>query len=157
MKRKIFFFIGILIIGLITFGPASRAFAQDLIATMVRQTIDAMITPTPTVSIKDIKIGVFVNQTVEAYYTGTPTPLPKPENLETAVYGTLEAMKPTATPSAEDLEIAIAVHQTVQALFPPAPTADLAAQLRQTIAAFEAARNDSAVRAQTMKIGRAHV
>ena len=150
MKRKIFFFIGILIIGLITFGPASRAFAQDLIATMVRQTIDAMITPTPTVSIKDIKIGVFVNQTVEAYYTGTPTPLPKPENLETAVYGTLEAMKPTATPSAEDLEIAIAVHQTVQALFPPAPTADLAAQLRQTIAAFEAARNDSAVRAQTM-------
>ena len=38
MKKKIFFFIGILIIGLITFGPASRAFAQDLIATMVRQT-----------------------------------------------------------------------------------------------------------------------
>ena len=69
MKKKIFFFIGILIIGLITFGPASRAFAQDLIATMVRQTIDAMITPTPTVSIKYIKIGVFVNQTVEAYYT----------------------------------------------------------------------------------------
>ena len=44
MKKKIFFFIGILIIGLITFESASRAFAQDLVATMVRQTIDAMIT-----------------------------------------------------------------------------------------------------------------
>ncbi len=136
----------LIVAGLTALGPAGRAFARvyqagasDLVATSVKQTVEAMISPTPTVSIKNIKIGVFVNQTVEAYYTGTPTPLPKPGNLETAVYGTLEALKPTASPSAEDLEIAIAVHQTVQALFPAAPTADLAAQLRQTISALETA------------------
>ena len=100
MKKKIFFFIGILVIGLITFGSASRAFAQDLIATMVRQTIEAMITPTPTVSIKDIKIGVFVNQTVEAYYTGTPTPLPTLTSTLTATpdrEATIAAMVETAS------------------------------------------------------------
>ena len=149
MKKKIFFFIGILIIGLITFGPASRAFAQDLIATMVRQTVDAMITPTPTVSIKDIKIGVFVNQTVEAYYTGTPTatPFPKPGNVETAVYGTLEAMKPTETYTDEEREIVTAVQGTVQVLLPTGtivPTADAAAPLRLTLAAYEAAARGTA-------------
>ena len=149
MKKKIFFFIGILIIGLITFGPASRAFAQDLIATMVRQTVDAMITPTPTVSIKDIKIGVFVNQTVEAYYTGTPTatPFPKPGNVETAVYGTLEAMKPTETYTEEEREIVTAVQGTVQVLLPTGtivPTADAAAPLRLTLAAYEAAARGTA-------------
>ena len=149
MKKKIFFFIGILIIGLITFGPASQAFAQDLIATMVRQTVDAMITPTPTVSIKDIKIGVFVNQTVEAYYTGTPTatPFPKPGNVETAVYGTLEAMKPTETYTDEEREIVTAVQGTVQVLLPTGtivPTADAAAPLRLTLAAYEAAARGTA-------------
>ncbi len=149
MKKKIFFFLGILIIGLITFGPASRAFAQDLIATMVRQTIDAMITPTPTVSIKDIKIGVFVNQTVEAYYIGTPTatPFPKPGNVETAVYGTLEAMKPTETYTDEEREIVTAVQGTVQVLLPTGtivPTADAAAPLRLTLAAYEAAARGTA-------------
>ena len=143
------------------FAVAGAVSAQtDGIATSVKQTVDAMISPTPTVSIKDIKIGVFVNQTVEAYYTGTPTPLPKPGNVETAVYGTLEAMKPTATLSAEDLEIATAVQGTVQALLPTGtvvPTADAAAPLRLTLAAYEAgmtatasALNDPAAIAQTM-------
>ncbi len=143
------------------FAVAVAVSAQtDGIATSVKQTVDAMISPTPTVSIKDIKIGVFVNQTVEAYYTGTPTPLPKPGNVETAVYGTLEAMKPTATLLAEDLEIATAVQGTVQALLPTGtvvPTADAAAPLRLTLAAYEAgmtatasALNDPAAIAQTM-------
>ena len=108
-----------------------------------------MITPTPTVSIKDIKIGVFVNQTVEAYYTGTPTatPFPKPGNVETAVYGTLEAMKPTETYTEEEREIVTAVQGTVQVLLPTGtivPTADAAAPLRLTLAAYEAAARGTA-------------
>ena len=132
------------------FAVAGAVSAQtDGIATSVKQTVDAMITPTPTVSIKDIKIGVFVNQTVEAYYTGTPTatPFPKPGNVETAVYGTLEAMKPTETYTEEEREIVTAVQGTVQVLLPTGtivPTADAAAPLRLTLAAYEAAARGTA-------------
>ena len=89
------------------------------VATSVYQTVQAMITPTPTVSIKALKIAILVNQTLEAYLTGTPTP-ERIGNLETAVYGTIEALKPTATLSGEDAEIATAVHRTVQAFMPTA-------------------------------------
>ena len=124
--KKIWFFIGILIVGLTTFGSASRTSARavqtgpsDQVATSVYQTVQAMITPTPTVSIKALKIAILVNQTLEAYLTGTPTP-ERIGNLETAVYGTIEALKPTATLSGEDAEIATAVHRTVQAFMPTA-------------------------------------
>ena len=109
-----------------TAGPA---------ATGLQQTLDALITPTPAVSVKEIKIAILVNETLEAFRTGTPTPLPKPGNIETAVYATLAALEPTASLSAEDVEIATAVSGTVQALLPPAMAS---ASLRGTIEAYRA-------------------
>lgn len=120
------------------FFYAVVAFAQseaDLIATGLQQTLDALITPTPAVSVKEIKIAIIVNETLEAFRTGTPTPLPKPGNIETAVYATLAALEPTASLSAEDVEIAAAVSGTVQALL---PTAMASASLRGTIEAYRA-------------------
>ena len=120
------------------FFYAVVAFAQseaDLIATGLQQTLDALITPTPAVSVKEIKIAILVNETLEAFRTGTPTPLPKPGNIETAVYATLAALEPTASLSAEDVEIAAAVSGTVQALL---PTAMASASLRGPIEAYRA-------------------
>lgn len=129
MKRRFVYFIGMFIFGLTLLLPASGALARavpagqsDVVATSVYQTVQAMITPTATISIKALKIAILVNQTLEAYLTGTPTPQPV-GNLETAVYGTIDAMKPTPTLSTEGAEIATAVHQTVQAFLPtPTPT-----------------------------------
>ena len=120
------------------FFYAAVAFAQseaDLIATGLQQTLDALITPTPAVSVKEIKIAILVNETLEAFRAGTPTPLPKLGNIETAVYATLAALEPTASLSAEDVEIATAVSGTVQALLPPAMAS---ASLRGTIEAYRA-------------------
>ena len=98
-------------------APALAAQAMsDQVATSVYQTVHAMITPTPTVSIKALKIAILVNQTLEAYLTGTPTPLPV-GNLETAVYGTIEALKPTATPSMKpESVVGTALAATVESL-----------------------------------------
>ncbi len=120
------------------FFYAAVAFAQseaDLIATGLQQTLDALITSTPAVSVKEIKIAIIVNETLDTFRTGTPTPLPKPGNIETAVYATLAALEPTASLSAEDVEIAAAVSGTVQALL---PTAMASASLRGTIEAYRA-------------------
>ena len=120
------------------FFYAAVAFAQseaDLIATGLQQTLDALITPTPAVSVKEIKIAIIVNETLDTFRRGTPTPLPKPGNIETAVYATLAALEPTASLSAEDVEIAAAVSGTVQALL---PTAMASASLRGTIEAYRA-------------------
>lgn len=120
------------------FFYAAVAFAQseaDLIATGLQQTLDALITSTPAVSVKEIKIAIIVNETLDTFRTGTPTPLPKPGNIETAVYATLAALEPTASLSAEDVEIATAVSGTVQALLPPAMAS---ASLRGTIEAYRA-------------------
>ncbi|AOH42918.1 hypothetical protein BEQ56_05170 [Anaerolineaceae bacterium oral taxon 439] len=120
------------------FFYAAVAFAQseaDLIATGLQQTLDALITSTPAVSVKEIKIAIIVNETLDTFRTGTPTPLPKPGNIETAVYATLAALEPTASLSAEDVEIAAAVSGTVQALL---PTAMASASLMRTIDAYRA-------------------
>ena len=120
------------------FFNAAVAFAQseaDLIATGLQQTLDALITPTPAVSVKEIKIAIIVNETLDTFRRGTPTPLPKPGNIETAVYATLAALEPTASLSAEDVEIAAAVSGTVQALL---PTAMASASLMRTIDAYRA-------------------
>lgn len=120
------------------FFYAAVAFAQseaDLIATGLQQTLDALITPTPAVSVKEIKIAIIVNETLDTFRTGTPTPLPNPGNIETAVYATLAALEPTASLSAEDVEIAAAVSGTVQALL---PTAMASASLMRTIDAYRA-------------------
>lgn len=108
---------------------------QDLVATSLQQTIEALITPTPAVSVKEIKIAIIVNETLDTFRTGTPTPLPKPGNIETAVYATLAALEPTASISAEDVEIAAAVSGTVQALL---PTTMASASLMQTVEAYRA-------------------
>ena len=129
------------------FFYAAVAFAQseaDLIATGLQQTLDALITPTPAVSVKEIKIAIIVNETLDTFRTGTPTPLPKPGNIETAVYATLAALEPTASLSAEDVEIAAAVSGTVQALL---PTAMASASLMRTIDAYRAKIADQIGRA----------
>ncbi len=129
--------LGILaILGIFVLSPIAQS--EDLVGTSVAETIGAFITKTATISIKAMKIDIFAYQTIEAYYTGTPTPLPKPANVETAIAGTLEAMKPTATYTDEDREIATAVYEMVMAFLPTAtPTPDEAEPLRATIAAFE--------------------
>ena len=109
----------------------SSAFAR-LIALIIAGRTD---TSTPAVSVKEIKIAIIVNETLDTFRTGTPTPLPKPGNIETAVYATLAALEPTASLSAEDVEIAAAVSGTVQALL---PTAMASASLMRTIDAYRA-------------------
>lgn len=154
MKKKRICAMTLILIAASLFSAAYGAAAQsaaDIIATSVKQTVDAMISPTPSVSTKELKIEILVNQTMDAYLTGTPTPQPA-GNLETAVYGTIQAGNP-APLSAEDAEIATAVHATVQALL---PTALRSVSLMRTIEAYRAdlsattsAKKDPAAPAQT--------
>ncbi len=128
--------LGILVIlGVFVLSPIAQS--EDLVGTAVAETVAAFIAKTATISVKEMKIDIFAYQTIEAYFTGTPTPLPKPGNVETAIAGTLEAMKPTATYTDEDREIATAVHETVVAFLPTAtPTPNEIEPLKATIEAM---------------------